>query len=688
MMHWSSGKRGAASGSKVSLFAACVAGMLSVPLVTAPGTATAEPYYKLAQALSPGGAAITAYDIIETNPVLGLVAFADKGTTGMDVFNVLNNTYVTTFDGFVAVRPLPPGALFADSGPNGVVFVDNKELWGGDGNSTIRVFDIASQSLVTVIQIPNGTPLTRTDEGCYDPINKVTLWANDRDGFVTFISATTHTVLSQIFMNGTVPTTGGLPAPKATNGIEQCRWNPRNGLIYINIPQVNGSGVAGSAPGAVLVINAATQQIVDSFTPPLSACSNPSGMAIGPATAAGNQILLACGAAQAVCLPGCAYSGATIIDDTSGNVIMNFPNDFGADEIYYDPGNGHYFLGESGAIPSQIGNIDAFNLTSQPISLNAPIGTSSGTHVVAVDPILNQVYVPIANTAAAASLHLCSSVGGNDALGCLLVYTTDSAPTADVAAVLPNARTTTPDGTVTAFATIVNIGAVQATSCSIALPSGTPATFLYQQTTATNTPIPNTANTPANINPGQAQNFMFAVTPTLTISQNLRLRFACTNTAAAPVYAGLNTFQLTAASAPIPDMLSISATPTNDGNIVTQGLGAGTMMTATINIGAASGTGSVTFTPTDTPPGEAPRGLPVTLTICQVNASAVCLATPTPSVTLTVAAGEVLMFAVTVTPTGGDPSKVPYIPGYNRIFLLATYGLTPVGLTSAALKMQ
>jgi hypothetical protein len=109
------------------------------------------------------------------------------------------------------------------------------------------------------------------------------------------------------------------------------------------------------------------------------------------------------------------------------------------------------------------------------------------------------------------------------------------------------------------------------------------------------------------------------------------------------------------------------------------------MMTATINIAAA---GTVTFTPTDTPPGEAPRGLPVTLTICQVNANATCLATASPSVTLAVAAGQTLMFAVFVTPTGGDPSKVLYIPAYNRVFLVATAGTTPVGMTSTALKMQ
>jgi hypothetical protein len=688
------GKCRAASGSKLGMLAACVAAMLSVPLVTAPGTATAEPYYTLTQALSPGGKAITAFDIIETNPVLGLVAFSDKGTTGIDVFSTLNNTYVTTFDGFVAVRPtctIPGTTTACDSGPNGTIFVGNTQLWGGDGNSTVRVFDIASQSLVTVINIPNGTPFTRTDEGCYDPVNKVVEIHNDRDGFISFIAApgytgaAPYTVLSQISMNGTVNNGSGLVAPKATNGIEQCRWNPRNGLIYLNVPQNNGTGVSGSAPGAVVVINGATRQIVNVFTPPLSACVNPTGMAIGPATAAGNQILLACAGPQAVCQPVCATSGPVIIDDTSGNVIMNFPNDFGADEIYYDPGNGHYFLAESGAAPSQIGNIDAFNFSSQPISLGATIGTASGTHTVAADPILNQVYVPIANTAAAQSLHLCSSVGGNDALGCLLVFTTDSAPTAVVDAVLPNARTTTPGGTVTAFATIANIGAAQATGCSIALPNGTPANLTYQTTNPANNQPTGTANTAVNINAGQSQSFYFAVMPTTTLSQNLRLRFACTDTAAAPVYAGLNTFQVTAATTPIPDMLSISATPTNDGNVVTSGLSPGVMMTATMNIAAA---GTVTFTPTDTPPGEVPRNLPVTLTICQVNASAMCLATATPSVTLAVTAGQTLMFAVFVTPTGGDPSKVPYIPAYNRIFFLATAGATPVGLTSTALKMQ
>jgi hypothetical protein len=693
MMSWSS-KCHWIPGSKATVIAASFAAMVS-SLVTLPGAATAEPFYKLTQALSPGGKAITAFDITETNPVLGLLA-VDNKNTGIDVYNTLNNSFVTTLDGFQPARPtcIIPGTTTAcDSGPNGVVFVDNSELWGGDGNSTVRVFDIQSQTLVTMISITGGTPFTRTDEGCYDPINKVVLFANDRDLFITFIAAKgynltnaqPYTILSQIKMNGTINGGSVLPAPNATNGIEQCRWNPRNGMIYINIPQVNGNGTAGNAPGAVLEINAATTppSIVKIITPPLTSCSNPTGMAIGPVTSAGNQIMLACG----------APTGPLIIDDTTGNPIVNFPNDFGADEIYYSPGNGHYFLAESGAIPAQIGNIDAFKLVSQPISMGAQIGTSPGTHTVSVDPILNQVYVPIANTAAAASTHLCSSVGGNDALGCVLVFTTDSAPTAILDAVLPNARTTTPGGTVTAFATIANIGSAQATACSIALPAGTPASLTYQTTNpATNQPT-GTSNTAVAINAGQSQTFFFAVTPTQPLSQNLLLQFACTNTATAPFYAGLNTFQLTAASS-LPDILSVASTLTNDGNIVlaTQSQGPGMMATAAMNINTS---GTVTFTPSDTPPGAAalavrPNQLPVALTVCQTNSgTGTCLSPPTPSVTLSMATGQVATFTVFVSNIPGiDPSKVPYIPAYNRIYLIATQGSTPVGLTSAALKMQ
>jgi hypothetical protein len=140
---------------------------------------------------------------------------------------------------------------------------------------------------------------------------------------------------------------------------------------------------------------------------------------------------------------------------------------------------------------------------------------------------------------------------------------------------------------VTAFATIINAGAATATACSIALPSGIPATFLYQTTDPhTNTPV-GTANTPADIPPGQAQTFYFAITPSSPFTQDIPLVFTCTNTNPAPVIEGVNTFFLTSSTTPIADMISIASTITNDGNVVLTGpTGIGAIATAALNLRA------------------------------------------------------------------------------------------------------
>ena len=77
----------------------------------------------------------------------------------------------------------------------------------------------------------------------------------------------------------------------------------------------------------------------------------------------------------------------------------------------------------------------------------------SNAHSVAVDAVFNRAYVPISS---AATGHLCSSMGGVDAQGCIAVFSPASAPTALYAAVAPNARTTTVNRPVTAFATTID----------------------------------------------------------------------------------------------------------------------------------------------------------------------------------------------------------------------------------------
>jgi hypothetical protein len=255
-------------------------------------------------------------------------------------------------------------------------------------------------------------------------------------------------------------------------------------------------------------------------------------------------------------------------------------------------------------------------------------------------------------------------------------------PTNILAAVLPNARTTTVGGTVTAFATIFNAGQAPATGCSIALPNGVAATFLYRTTDpATNLPV-GTPNTPIDIPAGQGQTFYFAVTPSAAFLQDIAIVFQCVNTGPAPSVPGLNTFLLAASNTPIPDMLSIADTLTHEGIVHIPGTtGKGVMATAAINIGAA---GTVTFVPTPTPGGQPARSLAANLTICQTDpVTGVCVnpATPGPSATVVVANNQTVTFSVFIQ---GQGPVISFDPANTRVFILAMQGTNTVGEAGAA----
>jgi hypothetical protein len=188
-----------------------------------------------------------------------------------------------------------------------------------------------------------------------------------------------------------------------------------------------------------------------------------------------------------------------------------------------------------------------------------------------------------------------------------------------------------------------------------------------------------------NINAGAAQSFYFAITPTQVLSQDIPIVFDCTNTNPATVVPGLNTFLLSSGASAIPDMLSIADTLSHDGRMNISGTGGtGLIVTAAINIGAA---GTVTFTPVDTPYGQLPRNLPLSLTICQTNPSGQCINPPSagPSSTVTVANSETVTFSIFAT---GQGVVIPYDPANNRVFILGKQAGTPVGEASAAVNMQ
>jgi DNA-binding beta-propeller fold protein YncE len=107
-----------------------------------------------------------------------------------------------------------------------------------------------------------------------------------------------------------------------------------------------------------------------------------------------------------------------IIDERNGDLVRSLDGLNGSDEVWYNPGNNHYFLAESnhkvGSNPATpiLGVVDQRPDT---IDEDASPTTVGGSHSVAVDPVSNQVYVPVNSGANA----LC---GQTSTTGCIAIF--------------------------------------------------------------------------------------------------------------------------------------------------------------------------------------------------------------------------------------------------------------------------
>jgi hypothetical protein len=386
-------------------------------LVAGPGTAFAadETFSKTSVISVPGG--LNSFDIGFVDPQLGLYFLADRTNKTIDQVKTSDNS----------ITQLAPGSLV---GPNGVITAnDHTEVWAAD-----NVDPVTNTSSVKVISLATGTVTHtidtggqgRSDELCEDPQHHVVLVANDADAdlFLTFISTKSYEIVKKgkfdgkIYLDGTDPRAMNI---KATNGIEQCQWSPRTRKFYLAIPEVSGSG-NNSAPGAVLEINPASMKVEKVFsidfgflpasgtTPATGDCLGPQGLAIGPQ----REILLGCSNAG---------QGTVIINELDGSEIQNLPGLNGNDEVWYNPGDNHYFLAGSNhnlPLPTSGPILGVVDQSGDPDVEDASPTTKSGSHSVAADPVKNQVYVPVNNNPAGSAFSLC----GNGVPGCIAVFTT------------------------------------------------------------------------------------------------------------------------------------------------------------------------------------------------------------------------------------------------------------------------
>lgn len=303
----------------------------------------------------------------------GKYFLSDRGNAAVHVIDIASATQVALLTGFVGLDFVNGVFIKDSSGPAGLVALpDRNELYVGDGNSSVKVFDLSTYSFLEEIDFG----LTkRADEMGYDPINKVVaVTAPDEDiPILFFISATTRKVLANITF------------PEATNGIELPNWNPSDGKWYQSIPET-----VQSPGGQVDVIDPKTFKVIKSYSEPKC---NSAGTAFG----APNQLFLGC---SQDCITNFNVSNSLIMDVTTGKITHTTKEIAGSDQVAYDPTTNFFY---ASAYQNQAGGLSTGVAVPQLAIIDADDGRlmqvlvtdSTVAHAVAVDPKTNRMFVPL-----------------------------------------------------------------------------------------------------------------------------------------------------------------------------------------------------------------------------------------------------------------------------------------------------
>jgi len=422
---------------------------MAVPALTQEAPKKDE-VFNVTTAINPGANTFVSFDISWFDPRLKKYFLADRSNNQIDVINPSTNTNTPIGHGkFAGVVLNPDGTANNDkSGPDGVLTVHQDgpngvtELWVGDSPGKVWVFNaVTGENILGLNNSISFGGNTRADELCFDPVDHLIMIASPGEDppFVTFISTTTHQVVTKLTFNGSNGT------PDATGGgLEQCGWSPKTGKFYQNVPQIATNPVIGGVKaGGVAVIDPKDvhpdpvgAKVKKTLPVDLDDCGLPQGMAIGP----NNQIMLGCNGPS----PN-GHRNTAMININSGATVGRFPDLGGADEVWFNEGDGHYFLpscntdcrfpatGATG--PEVLAVIDSSgHRLDSSVVLATKLGNQTGrrAHSVAADPDTNQVFVPLpANSGGLAGndASMCASAPNkvnapSASTGCILVFTT------------------------------------------------------------------------------------------------------------------------------------------------------------------------------------------------------------------------------------------------------------------------
>jgi hypothetical protein len=221
----------------------------------------------------------------------------------------------------------------------------------------------------------------------YDPVDQIVIVSNgdSTPAFVTLISAKTFKILKQVVFDGT----NGTP-DTSQGGIGSVLYDSKTNKFLVSIPEVGSTLTAG----AVTVMDPATGKVTQNFVR-LDNCL-PSGMAQGP----GDNVLVTCDPGFPAPDPVAFAPRTYVINGSTGAILANLTEVGGVDYAAYNPTDHRYCLGARDFLTSPTAVSPAtvlgvINADTNEWIENFPTGPDG--HAVAIEPVNDQIFVPIEN---------------------------------------------------------------------------------------------------------------------------------------------------------------------------------------------------------------------------------------------------------------------------------------------------
>jgi hypothetical protein len=387
-----------------------IAAMLAAPALVGAGTAYADctgpgapanTETKCWTAVQIPGNPLLSYDISWVNPHRAEYYLGDRSNSGIDIIDTRTLTFKRRLGGLgvftgVVLNPITGAVNNDKSGPDGVAS-HGRWLYAGDGDSTLKVFDLDGPDALAQQPLFTGGS-TRVDEMALTTDGELLLTVNNAEDppYANLFAANgdrNHSSVREI----TKITISATVFP-GTPAIEQPTWDPTTKRFYVSVPILGKPGGCGTATcdGGLMVIDPTNvtsgTMVLGAFDPAtntgvvaLSDCG-PNGATVGPH----DNLMLGCTQANN------PTNRSTLVINATTKHFSHVNGIVGSDEVWFNKGDGRYYTGSNrncapAGCPAQAAVLGVIDGTSVLIET---IPQSSGSHSVAADSKHNLIFVP------------------------------------------------------------------------------------------------------------------------------------------------------------------------------------------------------------------------------------------------------------------------------------------------------